>query len=126
MGNQRGSAVADRTASGPDYSDLSNTAVAYQWVPREEGRENRPAILAEFAAGLEDYAAERGARLVGGMTVDIPELRDLPADVRRGLLRTRRRQEWRWWLWWDLVLVRAWSCTEPVAPAESGGPAPQG
>ncbi|QNS09443.1 hypothetical protein [Streptomyces xanthii] len=114
MGNERGSAVADPTASGPDYNDLSDTAVAYRWVPRDEGRENRPAILAEFATGLEEYAAEQGARLVGAMTVDFPRLRDLPKDVRRSILRTMWLQERRWWRWGDLVLVRAWQHTEPA------------
>ncbi|MFE9406851.1 hypothetical protein ACFYNY_34650 [Streptomyces sp. NPDC006530] len=126
MGHQRSDAVTDRPESGPDYGDLSNTAVAYRWVPRKEGQapENRQVFLTELATVLAAHAAERGARLVGKMAVDFPEFRKLPRFVRRGLLRAMWRQE-RWWRFGDLVLVRAWQHTEPPAPGSTAGPAPQ-
>ncbi|MFF1733732.1 hypothetical protein [Streptomyces sp. NPDC058247] len=126
MGHQRGDAVTDCPESGPDYGDLSNTAVAYRWVPRNEGQvpENRQVFLTELAAVLAAHAAERGARLVGEMAVDFPEFRELPRFVRRGLLRAMWRQE-RWWRFGDLVLVRAWQHTEPSAPDGTGRSAPQ-
>ncbi|MEU5900205.1 hypothetical protein [Streptomyces venezuelae] len=124
MGNQQGEAP-DHPAEGPDYDDLSNMAIAYRWVPREQGREpgSQPVILGELAAALELRATEQGARLVGQMAADFPEYRALPKEVRRALLRTLQRQEPRWWRRGSLVLVRAWQHTEP---ATDSAPAPKG
>ncbi|MFJ5811887.1 hypothetical protein [Streptomyces sp. NPDC093093] len=105
---------------GPDYSDLSNTVVAYRWVPRRQGREagSRELITRELVDGLAEHAARRDARLVGAARGDFPKFRSLPRHVRRELLRTMWRQE-RWWRFGDLVLVRAWQHTESLATAEA-------
>ncbi|MFE4264480.1 hypothetical protein [Streptomyces sp. NPDC056883] len=120
MGHQRSDAVNGRPESGPDYGDLSRTAVAYRWVPRREGHvpANRQVFLTELSSVLAAHATERGARLVGEMSVDFPEYRTLPKPVRRSLLRTMWRQE-RWWRFGDLVLVRAWQHTAPSTPREA-------
>ncbi|MFG2162768.1 hypothetical protein [Streptomyces olivaceus] len=112
--------------AGPDYSDLSNTAVAYRWVPGEQGREpgSQERITAELAAGLAVHAEQQGARLTGDMNMDFPQFRDLPKAVRRELLRTMWRQE-RWWRFGSLVLVRAWQWTRPVTAAETNRPTPR-
>jgi hypothetical protein len=105
---------------GPDYSDLSHTAVAYRWVPRRQGQERgaQERITRELAAGLAAYADREGARLTGTMNADFPEFRNLPKDVRRKLLRAMWRQE-RWWRFGSLVLVRAWQRTRPVTAADA-------
>lgn len=98
---------------GPNYSDLSKTAVAYRWVSRRQGQEPgcQEAVTRGLAAALAEYATRRDVRLVGGMSMDFPEYRALPWDVRRELLGAMWRQE-RWWRFGDLVLVRAWQETE--------------
>jgi len=104
---------------GPDYSDLSNTVVAYRWVPRRQGQEpgSRDRITQELVDGLAEHAARRGARLIGPARGDFPKFRSLPRYVRRELLRTMWRQE-RWWRFGDLVPVRAWQRTEPLTTTE--------
>ncbi|MEV1040489.1 hypothetical protein AB0J01_28130 [Streptomyces sp. NPDC050204] len=111
--------------SGPDYSDLSNTAVAYRWVPRDQGQErgSQERITHELADGLAAYADRQGVRLTGDMSMDFPEFRALPKDVRRDLLRTMWRQE-PWWRFGSLVLVRAWQQTSPKTAADADRPAP--
>ncbi|MFE9701403.1 hypothetical protein [Streptomyces sp. NPDC006270] len=111
--------------SGPDYSDLSNTAVAYRWVQRDQGQERgaQERITHELADGLAAYADRQGVRLTGDMSMDFPEFCALPKDVRRELLRTMWRQE-RWWRVGSLVLVRAWQQTSPKTAADADRPAP--
>ncbi len=109
------------SADGPDYSDLSNTVVAYRWVSRRQGWEpgSRDLVIQELADGLAQHAARQGARLIGAARGDFPTFRTLPRDVRRELLRAMRRQE-RWWRFGGLVLVRIWQRTEPLGTAEAG------
>ncbi|MFD7552462.1 hypothetical protein [Streptomyces sp. NPDC059816] len=57
------------------------------------------------------------------MSVDTPEFRALPKDVRRELLRPMWRQQ-RQLLFGSLVLVRAWQQSSPKTAADADRPAP--
>ncbi|MEU5959253.1 hypothetical protein [Streptomyces sp. NPDC047525] len=104
---------------GPDYT-REGTVFAYRWMPHREAADPASAevqaVQAELAAALAFQAEREGAELTGEPDLDFPDPATLPPAVRRGLLRTLRRQERRPWRWPGMVLVRAWQYSRPHTP----------
>ncbi|GAA3087237.1 hypothetical protein GCM10020000_87560 [Streptomyces olivoverticillatus] len=100
---------------GPDYTDES-VGIVYTWIRRRDGKDARFGVqlVAQMAIALEDYAQERGARLVGRPDFDFPDPSTLPRDVQLDVARILAKEEPRWWRRPFLILVRVWQDTEPA------------
>ncbi|MFC5148936.1 hypothetical protein [Streptomyces aureoversilis] len=111
-----GTMYAHGGAPRPDYANESLVFI-YRWIRRSEGKD--PAfgaqVLEQMAAGLQDYAEQRGVRLVGDPGFGFPDPNRLPAHVQESLRPVLVAQEPSVWRrFFGMVLVRAWQGTGPL------------